>query len=193
MIFSQMRRPPQREDRLSRTDSNNGLILRNGFVRVCDTCLRCQGFGVALHYPRVTLHDRPCKNSYWGWYTHVLSSQDVWWEDTTPRHYLLMEMVMFDYHFYLLPQSRLPTTGSRQDNSMDSPISWTCSGRASECGRSGSGLLCFSSLALSQFVFRHFDARKNGKSNVNKIVMKNEPLVGSNIFFTNTNMHKNKV
>jgi hypothetical protein len=46
---------------------------------------------------------------------------------------------------------------------------------------------------LGQLRFSHFDARKNGKSNVNKIEMKNELLVGSNIFFINTNMHKNKV
>jgi hypothetical protein len=104
MILSQMRRPPQREDRLSRTDSNNGLVLRTGFVRGV-TCLRCQGFGVALHYPRVSLHDRPCKNSYWGRDTHVLPSQDVWQEDTTPRHYLLMEMIVLHHHFHLLSQS----------------------------------------------------------------------------------------
>jgi hypothetical protein len=32
---------------------------------------------------------------------------------------------------------------------------------------------------LGQLWFSHFDARKNGKSNVNKIEMKNEPS-GSN-------------
>jgi hypothetical protein len=78
---------------------------------------------------------------------------------------------------------------------MDSPVSRTCSRRrrASECGLGGSGLLSFPSLTLGQLRFYHFDARKNGKSNVNKLVMKIKPLVGSNIFFTNTNMHKNKV
>jgi hypothetical protein len=33
---------------------------------------------------------------------------------------------------------------------------------------------------LGRLGFSHFDARKNGKSNVNKFVMENEPLVGSN-------------
>jgi hypothetical protein len=95
---------------------------------------------------------------------------------------------MFDNHFYLLPQSRLPTTGSRQDDSVDSPVSRTCSGsrRASECGRGGSGLLKFPSLALCRLWFPH--ARKNGKSNVNKIVMENEPYLVPII-----NMHENKV
>ncbi len=34
-----------------------------------------------------------------------MSSQDVWRDDTTPRHYLLIEMVVLDDHFYLLSHS----------------------------------------------------------------------------------------
>jgi hypothetical protein len=50
-------------------------------------------------------------------------------------------------------------------------------------------------LAAAAFTFRSFllwlwfsffaIARKNEKSNVNKFVMENEPLVGSNIFYKN--------
>ena len=144
------------------------------------TCLRCLNLGVTLHDPGVTLHYRRFrKNSYWGRDTHVLSSQDVWRDDTSPRHYLLIEMVVLHHHFYLPSQSRLPTTGSRQDDSVDSPVSRTCSGSwwASECGRSGSGLLNLPSLTLGRLWFPHFDAKKNGKSNVNKLEMENEPYL----------------
>ncbi len=75
---------------------------------------------------------------------------------------------------------------------MDSPVSRTCSRRrwTSECGRSGSGLLGLPSLTLGRLGFSHFDARKNGKSNYNKIALEMNHLV---LIIVNTNMHKNKV
>jgi hypothetical protein len=164
MIFCQVRRSPQCENRLARTNSNNCLVFQT-FVRAVIFC-ECRNLGVTLHDPGVTLHYlRFRKNCCWWRDTHVLST---WRDDTTACNYLLIEVMVLHYHFHLLPHSCLPPSGSRQDNSVNSPISRTCSG-TSEGSGCGLGLLQLPPLILGQFGFRHFDPRKNGKSNVNKL------------------------
>jgi hypothetical protein len=98
---------------------------------------------------------------------------------------LLMEVVVFHYHFHLLSSSSPVTTGSRVGNSVETR-SRTCSEnrlRSGKCCGSSLGLAHPSALRLVELCH----ARKNVKSNVNLIVMKNEPSGSNNI--SKTNMH----